>query len=270
MKYLKSILSITLITILVNGCNQQYESYEAKHEKTSLNEYLLAATLYHQKAAEVQALSHQAYNIAKLRLDEQLRKTEDVSHLAIVLDIDETVLDNSPYEAKSILDNISYPEGWDEWMNLANADAMPGAVEFLKYADETGFQIFYITNRKEKYREQTMKNLKDQGFPQTVNDHLLLRTDESSKEKRRNIVSKDHEIFLLLGDNLADFDMAFDKKSSKERFFGVEKLHREFGKKFIILPNAMYGDWMSAITNYNHDLNNQQKIETYKQNLKGF
>jgi 5'-nucleotidase (lipoprotein e(P4) family) len=231
---------------------------------------LLAATLYHQKAAEMQALCYQAYNIAKLRVDEKLTETEEVSNLAIVLDIDETVLDNSPYEAKSILENISYPEGWDEWMNLANANALPGAVEFLKYADMHGFQIFYVTNRKEKYREQTMKNLIDKGFPQAIDDHLLLRTDESSKEKRRNIVSENHEVFMLLGDNLADFDMVFDKKSLAERFFGVEKLHREFGKKFIILPNAMYGDWMGAITNYDNSLDHQQKTEIYKQSLEGF
>ncbi len=205
-----------------------------------------------------------------MRLDKKLKETEEVSKLAIVLDIDETVLDNSPYEAKSILDNISYPEGWDEWMNLANADALPGALEFLKYADDHGFKIFYITNRKEKYRQQTMKNLKDQGFPQAVDKQLLLRTDESSKEKRRNIVSEDHEIFLLLGDNLADFDMVFDKKSPAERYFGVEKLHREFGKKFIILPNAMYGDWMSALYKYDNSLDAQQKNAALKHQLEGF
>jgi 5'-nucleotidase (lipoprotein e(P4) family) len=263
-------LTIISISFLISGCMHQHETHEETHEIVPTNEYLLAATLYHQKAAEMQALSYQAYNIAKLRVDEKLIEAEDVSKLAIVLDIDETVLDNSPYEAKSILDNTSYPNGWDEWMNHANADALPGAVEFLKYADDHGFQIFYVTNRKEIYREQTMKNLIDKGFPQSVDDHLLLRTDESSKEKRRNAVSENHEIFMLLGDNLADFDMVFDKKSSAERFFGVEKLHREFGKKFIILPNAMYGDWMSAIIDYDNKLDQQQKIEKYKQSLKGF
>jgi len=259
-------LIIIYFSFLLSGCNQQQET----REEASVNQHLLAATLFHQKAAEMQALSYQAYNIAKLRLDEKLKETEEVSKLAIVLDIDETVLDNSPYEAKSILENINYPEGWDDWINLANANALPGAVNFLKYADDHGFQIFYITNRKEKYRKQTIKNLIDKGIPQAVDDHLLLRTDESSKEKRRNVVSENHEIFLLLGDNLADFDMVFDKKLLVERFFGVEKLHREFGKKFIILPNAMYGDWMSALYKYDHSLENDQKIEIQKQNIMGF
>jgi len=255
-----------MFSFLVSGCNCNTES----NAKDSVNERLLLATLYHQKAAEMQALSYQAFNIAKLRLDQELKETKDVSQLAIVLDIDETVLDNSPYEAKTILENINYPDGWEDWMNVANAKALPGAVEFLKFADDHGFNIFYITNRKEKYREQTMKNLMDEGFPQSVNEHLLLRTDESSKENRRNKVSENHEIILLFGDNLGDFDMIFDKKTTTERFAGVENLRKEFGKKFIILPNAMYGDWLSAIYDYDHSLDNQQKNHVMKENLKGF
>jgi 5'-nucleotidase (lipoprotein e(P4) family) len=266
MKKINSFVLITVLSGLFAVCSCTNES----REKDSVNNHLLAATLYHQKAAELEALYFQAYNIARYRLDEKLKKTQDPSGLAIVLDVDETVLDNSPYEAKTIIENISYPEGWDEWMNLANAKALPGAVDFLNYADEHGVGIFYITNRKEKYREQTMKNLIDKGFPQVVNDHLLLRTDGSGKEKRRNTISENFEIFLLLGDNLSDFDMVFDKKSTAERSAIVENYKNEFGKKFIILPNAMYGNWMSAIYNYDHALNHQQKHAAMKDNLKGF
>ena len=266
MKKLYFSLSIISAYFLMTGCNCPNEI----NNKDSVNEHLLAATLYHQRAAEMKALYYQAYNIARCRLDEKLKETENPASLAIVLDIDETVLDNSPYEAKTILENISYPEGWDEWMDLANADALPGAVDFLSYADKKGVGIFYITNRKEKYRGQTMQNLLEKGFPQAINGHLLLRTEGSGKGKRRNLVSENHEIFLLLGDNLSDFDMIFDKKSSGEREAAVKKLRDEFGKKFIILPNAMYGDWLSAIYNHDHSLDNQQKSEKYKQNLKGF
>jgi 5'-nucleotidase (lipoprotein e(P4) family) len=263
---MKRNISIALITILLgllSGCNQQLET----HENQPSNEYLLAATLYHQQAAEVEALCYQAFNIARLRLDEKLEETGNPFRLAIVLDIDETLLDNSPYEANTILENINYPEGWDDWMNKANAAALPGAVDFLSYANEQGVGIFYITNRKEKYREQTMKNLLAVGFPQAVDDHLLLRTDESSKEKRRNTVSENHEIFLLLGDNLGDFDRIFDEKTSAERAAWVEEMQNDFGKKFIILPNAMYGDWMSALYNYDNALDNQKKIAFLKDNL---
>ncbi|OYT13133.1 MAG: 5'-nucleotidase, lipoprotein e(P4) family [Bacteroidetes bacterium 4572_114] len=266
MKRLYFSLSIISAYLLMTGCDRPNET----NNKDSINEHLIVATLYHQQAAEMKALTYQAYNIARCRLDEKLKGTDNPAGLAIVLDIDETVLDNSPYEAKTILENISYPEGWDEWMNLANADALPGAVDFLNYANQHGVGIFYITNRKEKYRKQTMKNLLEKGFPQAVNEHLLLRTDESSKEKRRNLVSENHEIFLLLGDNLSDFDMIFDKKNSGEREATVKKLRDEFGKKFIILPNTMYGDWLGAIYDYDHSLDNQQKLENYKQNLRGF
>ncbi len=266
MKHTVPIALMTFLFSLLSGCGHKHET----HENYSINEYLLSATLYHQKAAEMQALCYQAYNIAKFRLDEKLEETENPASLAIVLDIDETVLDNSPYEAKAIIDNISYPDGWDEWMNLANANALPGALDFLNYADQQGVGIFYITNRKEVYRKQTMKNLLAEGFPQAVNDHLLLRTEESGKEKRRNAVSENYEIFMLLGDNLGDFDMIFDKKSSDERSAGVENLRDEFGKRFIILPNSMYGDWMNALYDYDHTLDNQQKNAVMKDKLNGF
>ena len=266
MKHITSIAFITVIFSLFSGCNCTDES----QEKDSINNHLLVATLYHQKAAELEALYYQAYNIARYRLDEKLKETQAPSGLAIVLDIDETVLDNSPYEATTILESISYPEGWDEWMDQANADALPGALDFLNYADKLGVGIFYITNRKEKYREHTMRNLLDKGFPQAVNDHLLLRTDVSSKEKRRNMVSEKYEIFLLLGDNLSDFDMIFDKKDSRERSAGVENLRNEFGNKFIVLPNAMYGDWLSAIYDYDHSLDNKRKSGKMKEGIRGF
>lgn len=266
MKKLYFSLSIISAFFLMTGCNCPNET----NNKDSINEHLVIATLYHQRAAEMKALTYQAYNIARCRLDEKLKETDNPANLAIVLDIDETVLDNSPYEAKTILENINYPEGWDVWMNLANADALPGAVDFLNYANQHGVGIFYITNRKEKYRGQTMKNLLEKGFPQAVNDHLLLRTEGSGKEKRRNTVSENYEIFLLLGDNLSDFDMIFDKKSTLERSDGVDDLKDEFGKRFIILPNTMYGDWLSAIYNHDHSLDNQQKSEKHKQHLIDF
>ncbi len=223
---------MTFFFSLLSGCGYRHET----HENYSGNECLLGATLSHHNTTEMQALSYQAFNIARLRLDEKLGKTDDPGSLAIVLDIDEIVLDNSPYEAKAIIDNICYPEGWDAWMNLANANALPDAVDFLNYADQHGVGIFYITNRKEVYREQAIKNLIAEGFPQLINDHLLLRTDGSGKEIRRNLVSENYEIFILLGDELGDFNMIFDKKGTDKRSAGVENLRHEFGKKFCILP----------------------------------
>ena len=254
--------------MMLSSCNISLEENERVHPNS---DKLLIATLYHQKSAERDALCLQAYNTARDRLEEILREADDPSALAIVLDLDETVLDNSPYEAKCVLDNISYPTGWDEWMYAADADAIPGAVEFLTRAKTTGVQIFYITNRREKYRQPTLKNLQNLGIAPATNDHLMLRTETSGKEARRQKVLENYEIVMLFGDNLADFSQAFDgEKTSADRAGLVKEMKNEFGGRYIVFPNAMYGEWLNAVIDYNFSLSAEEKTKLEKQALKGF
>lgn len=234
------------------------------------NEYLLFATLFQQNAAERRALSYQAFNMAKLMLDNQIRTTELSKTLAVVVDIDETVLDNSPFEAKSILKNSDYPKYWNEWCELAKARPLAGAVEFLNYAKSKGVVVFYITNRKINLLEATLKNLSGNGFPYADEGHVLMRTDDSNKESRRNMVEANHHIFLLMGDNLGDFMHVFDDKTIEERFKLSEKYKNEFGRKFIVLPNPMYGAWVNQLFDNNNKLSKEEKIELFKKALKSF
>ncbi len=269
MKNQKFNFTVFLVIFLMSGsCKINQEQAQLKN--VGSNENLVMATLYYQRAAEMKALSLQAYNIARLRLDQELAVSADPSKLAIVLDIDETVLDNSPYEAKSILENMSYPSGWDEWIFKAAAEPLPGVLEFLTYADSKKVQIFYITNRRDKYREATVKNLNQKGFPQTSDSHLMFRTAESSKETRRLQVLQNQKIILLIGDNLGDFDKLFDDQPMEKRSAMVDSLKAEFGKRFIILPNPMYGDWLQAIYNYDNKLTPEQKQEINYKMLKGY
>jgi 5'-nucleotidase (lipoprotein e(P4) family) len=129
---------------------------------------------------------------------------------------------------------------------MAVAEPVPGALEFLKFADSLGFNVFYISNRKEKFvGNGTRENIRNMGFPQTTDDHFLLRTDERNKERRRKSVSENYEIVLLAGDNLGDFYEDTDVFTERE---AVMKSNRDnFGTKFIVLPNAIYGDWLTAI-----------------------
>lgn len=264
----------TFTLLAISGCLLMASCETKEIQKNSpvndLNQTLVLATLYYQHAAEMKALSYQAYNLGKFRLDEILAKGDDPSKLAIVLDIDETVLDNSPSEAQNIIDTLSFPGTWNEWVDSAKAEALPGAVDFLKYADSKGVQVFYITNRDEASRAVTARNLVEKGFPQVLDDHLLLKTTESGKENRRQMVQQNHKIILLFGDNLADFDRLFDKQPTDRRKFLVDSLYAEFGSRFIILPNPMYGDWLSAFYQYNNKLPADQKLKTQHDLLKGF
>lgn len=218
------------------------------HDNTAAhgNHPAMYATLFVQQATEYKALCYQAFNIATERLDARLQIPTD-NLLSIVVDIDETVLDNSPYQAQGILDHFDYPERWDEWIHAAKADTVPGALSFLKYASEKGVAIFYISNRREKFREATIQNLKKYGFPDAVNEHLLLRNEENDKEPRRQQVLQKYEIVLLMGDNLGDFHSAFDTSDDSVRDSFAENNISNFGNKWIVLPNPVYGTWINAL-----------------------
>lgn len=205
------------------------------------------ALLYQQRAAEYKALCFQAYNLAKMRLDAAL-KVRGKKPLAVVTDIDETVLDNSPYDAARAINNLDFDlPGWKAWTAKGIADTVPGAPTFFKYAASKGVTVFYITNRDEDEREGTLKNLRLYNLPNANNAHLLLRQQTSSKEARRQQVLKTHKIVLLCGDNLPDFDLLYDNKPAEEsRMATTERLKKQFGNKYIVIPNSAYGDFENA------------------------
>lgn len=214
-----------------------------------LNDEAILALTWLQNSGEYEALCYQAFNAARVSLDAILAK-DSTSKKAIVLDVDETVLDNSAYNAGLIGTTEGYKdETWSKWVKAEKAKVIPGAVEFLTYADSKGISIYYITNRKEKngLKEPTINNLKAYNFPQADEEHVMLRTDTSSKEERRNMVSKDKEIIMLVGDNLEDFDVLFDDKTNQKRREEVKNMMSEFGKKFIVLPNPVYGSWEGSL-----------------------
>jgi 5'-nucleotidase (lipoprotein e(P4) family) len=242
---LKSIfLMLTLaLAFSFSACKQNSETSKPKMSENKL----LMAVLYNYYAAEYQALCYQAYNIGKERLAEIRKNNPESRNLAVVVDIDETVLDNSPSEAKLILDNKSYAdEDWNKWCAMATAEAVPGSVEFLKFADSLGFTIFYVSNRKDQFtREGTIQNLLNQGFPQVIEEQVLLRTGEREKDGRRLAISENYSIVMLVGDNIGDFYEDTFEFANREETMLSNKYN--FGKKYIVIPNSMYGDWMKAI-----------------------
>jgi 5'-nucleotidase (lipoprotein e(P4) family) len=250
---MKNISGLLLILVLVTSCYAPKTDNTQQYQNSSQEE-LVMATLYQYFAEEYKALAYQAYNTAHQRIENLVKQKADPTKMAIVLDIDETVLDNSPYQAKIILENTSYPDYWLEWCELASARAIPGAVEFLNYADSLGFQIFYISNRKKKSEEaSTIKNLISEGFPQVVSGHILLKEeksesnpDPSNKDSRRlSVINQGIQIVMLIGDNLGDFYN--DGVDSDSELKNLAKNKSQFGAKYIVLPNAMYGNWPARI-----------------------
>ena len=216
-----------------------------------LNEEAILALSWVQTAAEFKALAHQAFNIAKLRWD----MDKGDGKKAVVVDLDETVIDNSPFNAGLIGKDYGYGNAsWKEWCDAESATAIPGAVDFLNHVVNSGGDVFYVSNRKAQpdknydLTEATMNNLKALGFPQVDKDHMMLRTGTSKKQPRRDLITgQGYRIVLLLGDNLNDFSSAFNAETIDERAAAVEMDKDKFGDSFIILPNPIYGNWEAAV-----------------------
>jgi 5'-nucleotidase (lipoprotein e(P4) family) len=231
----------------------------------------LYPVLWQQKAAEYRALCYQAFNIAKVRLNEIASQTKSQLKMAIITDLDETILDNSYLYAQLILDGKVYsdPE-WKKWTAQSKATAVPGAVQFLQFAISKGFTVFYISNRDTSEISSTVKNLNDLNLPCADRSHMLFMSNTSSKEERRQQVAKNYEIVLLLGDNLNDFMDIFRGKTINERSEAADSQIAEWGKKFIVLPNSNYGQWEDALFNYSRKYTSQQKDSILLRSLVGY
>jgi 5'-nucleotidase (lipoprotein e(P4) family) len=234
------------------------------------NEYQTGATLWQQSSGEARALQYQAYALARLMIDRDLRiHSRSKLKRAVVVDIDETILDNSRFQAGLIVNHSAFnSKEWIAWCNSAKATAIPGAVEFLRYAAGRGVHVFYVTNRGKPEKAGTIANLKQLGFPSVSDETVIVRTDVSSKEPRRRKISETHRIVLLCGDNLNDFTDLFEGKTVEDRNAAVDATQRKFGTQFIVLPNPMYGDWENAIYGYDSRLSEQEKAARRKAALK--
>lgn len=228
----------------------------------------LNAVLWDQTAVEAQAVMIQAYGLARLRFDEALSNntvTADPSVQtgdfagkppAVVLDVDDTVLNTSQYQAWTVRSGTYFtPETWTSYVNAKIDTAIPGAVEFTRYAASKGAKVFYVTNRTKEEEPATAERLKALGFPMGDNVDTLLTAKEmpdwgSAKSTRRAFIAKDYRLLLLVGDNLGDFTDAY-KGSIEDRRKAFADTAQHWGKDWIVLPNPTYGSWESAA--YGHD-----------------
>jgi 5'-nucleotidase (lipoprotein e(P4) family) len=227
---------------------------------------LLNATLWMQSSAEYRATTLQTFANAKRALDAALAdKTwvaaaEDNADTplpqppAVIVDIDETVIDNTRFQGRVIREGKTYDsEAWEQWTGESGAAATPGAAEFLTYARDKGVRIFYITNRNVEEEDETRRNLERLGYPVSDDpDTVLTRAERtawanSDKSLRREWVASSHRVLLMIGDDLNDFTNARDK-SVAERDEIVARSRSWWGTRWFMLPNPMYGSWERAVT----------------------
>jgi 5'-nucleotidase (lipoprotein e(P4) family) len=175
---------------------------------------------------------------------------------AVIVDVDETVLDNSPYQARLIRDGKEYNEvSWDEWCREQRATALPGAVEFAKAAAAKGITVFYLTNRAQHLNEATLANLRSAGFPVAEKETVFLglgtvvegcEASGSAKGCRRELISRKYRVLAMVGDQLGDF-IDVENNTVAARAEAAQPYQAWFGDRWFMLPNPTYGSWDSAV-----------------------
>lgn len=223
----------------------------------------LNAVLWMQSSVEYKANTLAIFELAKIRLDQALKdkswtaapaeQTGDYRNLspAIVIDADETVLDNSGYQAWMVMNGETFsPKTWTRFVQSETSTAVPGAVEFAKYADSKNVRVFYVTNRTKVEEEPTRENMRKLGFPMGANIDTILSAREqpdwgSAKGTRRAAIAKHYRILLAIGDNFGDFSDAY-KGSVAERQTAFEDNRALWGREWLMLPNPAYGSFEAA------------------------
>jgi acid phosphatase len=234
---------------------------------------IINATLWMQKSVEYKGAALAAFALAKIRLDQALADKKwtgapdeqkgDYANLppAIIIDLDETAMDNSGYQAWMARNNTSFtPQTWTAYVNSETSLAVPGAVEFCKYADSKGVKVFYISNRTADEEPATRRNMEKLGFPMGGNLDTVLTARElpdwtSAKSTRRAYVAKSYRVLLNLGDNFGDFTDAF-RGTEAERLKVFNDHKDRWGREWIMLPNPTYGSFESAA--FAHDFKKSQ------------
>jgi len=249
----------------------------------------LNAVAWVQTAEEYALLAGQVYRAALGQLDVALKtpgwdalvpveraNPPDGLPPAIIVDIDETVLDNAPYQARLVRDGASYNEvTWDLWVREEKALPVPGAVEFARAAAARGVTIFYVSNRAAHLEEATLANLRQAGFPIDSADQFLglgfyvegCEQQGSEKGCRRQWVGRTHRVLMQFGDQIGDM-VTIEANNPAGRQAAIRPFLGWFGERWFVLPNPTYGSWEPALFNNAWELpdteRRQMKLDALK------
>ena len=228
----------------------------------------LNATAWVQSSVEARMAHRQAWRSAERLLDaaiadatwDALAPNDRVAPvaglpMAIIVDVDETVLDNSPYQARLIRDGGRFDDAtWNAWVDEVRATAVAGAPEFARAAAQRGVTMIYLTNREHAKSEVTRRNLEAVGFPPVDESQFLGLGFEtpgcvpkgSDKGCRRQFVAQRYRVLMQFGDQLGDFVSVTDN-GLQARAAQLQDFDAWVGQRWFMLANPSYGSWESAL-----------------------
>ncbi|SLM62276.1 MULTISPECIES: 5'-nucleotidase, lipoprotein e(P4) family [Dickeya] len=258
--------SALIAALALTGCTTVHQ----QDAQATLSHQSVLALNWFQQSGEYQALCYQAFNSARVAFD-AVQSTAGKKKV-VVVDIDETMLDNSAYSGWQAKQGQPFsPASWSRWSHASQARAVPGAVEFARYVNSHGGQVLYVSNRLESEAADTRENMLKLGFPDVNDQTLWLSKGNSNKQARFDEISaKGNQIVLYIGDNLNDFGAATYHKLNEERRAFVSANRAKFGTQFIVLPNPLYGDWESGLDKDYNKLSPEQKLRVREQQLRAW
>lgn len=236
MKNITKVIALTLTLHGIPAMASESKVCEAKNYEMAVR--------YQHKSAEIMALQLQTYRFATKQFEEKIADMTKPENAAVVMDLDETVLDNSALFVKDLAHCHDYTrwDTWGGWEKNGKPTLIPGAKAFLDLVNKKHVKIYYVSDRSQKNKKDTLATLKSLGLPQVSAENVLL--DYASKEKRRQHIQQTSKIIMLFGDSLADFASPFKTKKTTEKQRELVKENKfHFGDDWIILPNASYGTW---------------------------
>lgn len=291
---MKHILVAVVLVLLLNASVSAFQKADAKKsamkdtkaapEKKAMTKGVaktppvvderLQSMLWVQTSLEYRASCAQAYAGATRALDaglaaprhtaatEQVNKPCRFKPPAIILDVDETVLDNAPMQARLVANGTSFNrEQWNEWCLDSSAKLIEGVGPFLKYARSRGVTVFFVTNRSSELDAATAKNLTNELGYEVTPEMVMCKGERpewtSNKSSRRTVVADTHRIILLIGDQFGDF-IQIEEGTPEERVEAGKSYMTQLGRSWILIPNPNYGDWEQALYNYDFSLDRNE------------
>lgn len=267
---LKMVLKLMLVMLIAGYFQSCKVASEIKTNNTNLN-----ALLWMQTSAEYKIICTQVYEAASKSVQKALADSNwtaikeqcpDYQNLppAIIVDVDETVLDNSPYFARLAKSGGSYSDiTWNNWVNEEGAESIPGAREFIVKAKELEVKTFFVTNRTEELH--TTENLKKVFHAGIMSEDVLYKNEKpgwgSDKVARRKEIGQKYRVLVLAGDDLNNDFTLIGKPDWQDRSKKLEEYRENFGQKWFLLPNPLYGSFEYAVLGYHFDLNKSEVIK---------
>lgn len=257
-------IALLALGCLISGCApRQPPAATASTAQAQLTSQTVMAVNWMQQSGEISALAYQAFNSAQTAFLQA--KARPGMKKAVVVDLDETMIDNSAYAGWQIKHAQPFSEKtWSQWTQAREAKAMPGAVAFSQFVAQHGGRMFYVSNRAQADFAATVDNLKALGFADVTPQSLLLKPTGGSSDKTarfHEVEQQGYDIVVYVGDNLNDFSGEPYHRLNSERRDFVNRHQGDFGRKYIVLPNPSYGDWEGGLSKDYWPASDEQKLK---------